>query len=158
MVAGVLLAWAVILVPSLIQVPGWQLAVFTLVQLVICGIILGAGRQGIDVLLLRLFSTAMALLIYLFVANLMDHRPLCLGVQDCSQLLVLETLLFGILGTAAMLVVALPVSVIWNRGFSNLGPESRWFPNRWWQWLLVVLGLLVGIPVLLILVGVPFPG
>jgi hypothetical protein len=58
---GVLLAAAVALVPILVLPPGQDPAGLAISQALICGVILGIGRQGIDLLLLRLSSLSLEL-------------------------------------------------------------------------------------------------
>lgn len=157
---GVLAAWILLFIPMVAMPRGQEPVALALAQGVICGVILGMGRQGIDVLLIRLFGASTAIVLSSFYSGLFErHGQLCAGPQDCAQLIVFGLLVFGTYGTTALALVALPTTMLWNRGVGTLRPEVRWpLPRTWWHWLLVVLGLLIGIPILGVLIGIPWPG
>ena len=152
-----LLAWLVILVPFWLEAPSREPIPIAIGQVVIAGVILGAGRQGVDVLLLRLLAASMALLVGSLLIG--SSQSGCSGVQSCAQLAVLGILAFGIFGSVVLGLVALPTTILWSRGVATLKPEVRWpVPQRWWQWLLLVVSLLIVLPFLGVLLGIPWPG
>jgi len=61
----------------------------------------------------------------------------------------------------AVSLVALPTTMLWNRGVANLKPELPWGrvpkPPAWWQWLLLVLAVVVGPFGLQLALGIPSP-
>jgi hypothetical protein len=158
--AGFVVAWLILLIPMVVFSRGQEPVQLFLVQVVVSGVILGIGRQGIDLLLLRLFGASTALLASsLYGGALQHHGSLCANAQDCVQLVVLGLVAFGVYGTAVLTVVALPASVAWNRGIRSLKPELQWpRPFAWWHWLLIVSAVLIGLPLLGVLIGIPWPG
>src|ERR1700682_6223252 len=67
--APVLAAAAVLFLPSLIIRSNQQPAALLLVQALIAGLLLGLGRQGLDVLGLRLLAASLAATLGLFVGG-----------------------------------------------------------------------------------------
>jgi hypothetical protein len=67
----------------------------------------------------------------------------------------------GIFITVALSLVALPTTIVWNRGVANLRPELPWRrvpkPRTWWQWLLLVLAVVVGLFGLQLALGISSP-
>lgn len=155
---AVLVAWVVVLVPFLLYAPAREPAGVAVGQALICGVLLGLGRQGIDVLMFRLFGVSVALLVGSAIVQ--HNGSLCGGAQQCVQLIVLGVLGFGLFGVLVLGIVAVPTAMIWNKGVATLRPEIRWpVPKTWWQWLLLALMVFIGIPLLgVVLVGIPWPG
>src|SRR5260370_30130158 len=70
LVATTLIAWALFVLPLALVAPAQEPALAVLGQVLICGVILGIGRQGVDVLLLRLFIVATGLFVGTVVGEL----------------------------------------------------------------------------------------
>jgi hypothetical protein len=149
----------VLLVPLVVSAPAQEPALIAIVQVVMCGAILGIGRQGIDLILLRLFVVASALLVGTLLGQLKQgHISICSGSVDCLQPLILGILGFGLYGTVVLALVSLPVTMIWNRGAESLRPEFHWpIPKTWWQGLLLLLSVGGVIFVSGVVLGVPWP-
>lgn len=134
LLGSIALVWAIVTIPVLVSTTARESTVILLAQLVCCGIVLGLGRQGFDVLLLRVLASSLSLV----VAELSADHGNCHGVQDCLRDVLIGTIVFG--GTAAvvMAVVAIPTTILWSRGPTSLRPE---FPS----WLVIgMTGLLAG--------------
>jgi hypothetical protein len=159
LLGGVVVAWGVVLLPLLLLAPAREPVGLALAQALICGVVLGAGRQGIDMLILRLLAASMALLLGTYLSELKQHHAqLCTGPQDCAQWVVFGGLGFGMFGTIILALVALPLTVLWNRGTASLKPEVNWpVPKTRWQWLLFGLALVLVLPFLGVLIGIPWP-
>lgn len=164
LIGSVLLAWAVLWIPSIAVSPEHFPAVVIIGQVILCGLILGAGRQGLDVLLLRLLVVGpMALVAWVLGAQLHETRPLCPDLQgvSCIQGFATAGLFGGFLVAIVLSVIAFPTTLVWTRKFASLRPELPWTrvprPRGWWQWVLAVFaasGLLFGLQFLL---GIPTP-
>ncbi len=99
----------------------------------------------------------------LLVASVGQHHgAACGGLQSCAQLVVFGAIGFGLYGTVVLAVVAFPTTLIWSKGAKSLKPELPWGrvpkPKSWWQWTLTVLGLILAIPFVGVLLGIPWPG
>jgi hypothetical protein len=157
LVAGVAIAAAVWLTPFLV-VRGQQPVSLGVFQVAICGVVLGVGRQGFDVLILRVLGASLGLPVGLLISELALHAVTCRGTQDCIQFWVLGFGLGGGLVAVLMALVAFPTTILWRRGFTGLGPElSRLFQRAAWQWVVLATGALVGLYVLIYLMGFPWP-
>lgn len=159
LVGGVVVAGIVVLVPLRLAAPAQEPAGLALIQLIVCGVILGLGRQGIDVLLLRLFTVSLVPLVGISVGIVPYRGPVCSGPLDCLQAALIGIVAFGFLGTAVLVLVALPTSLLWNRGVGGWKPEVHLpMPQTWWQVLLVVLALSIAVILLAVLLGITWPG
>ena len=116
----------------------------------VTGVLLGVGRQGIDVLVLRLFIASMAML---------AATPLhCAGVADCIQGYQIGLVMFGIFGTLLFGVVAVPTSMLWNWGIGGLAPELAWRRLRTvrpWQWAVLAIVVTLGGVAFYLSLGIP---
>jgi hypothetical protein len=156
----VLAAAGVLFVPSLIVRSSQQPAALLLAQGVIAGLLLGLGRQGLDILGLRLLAASIGATLGLLVGGA-GSSPLCAGLQGCFQWFALGVVFISIFIGVALSLVALPTTMLWNRGVANLKPELPWGrvpkPRAWWQWLLLVLAVVVGLFGLQLALGIPSP-
>jgi len=152
MVAGVVLAWAVLAIPFLVSPSREQQpAVFT-VGFLVTAVILGIGRQGIDVLFLRLFAFASALIVLG-----VRHGGQCPAEWGCTWLVVLGAVASA-LASLCVAIVAIPTTILWNRGVASLAPELPWRalkPRTWWQVLLLVVCVVVLVAGLDLFLGIP---
>jgi hypothetical protein len=124
----------------------------------IAGVVLGAVRQGIDVLLLRLLAASTAPYVAAIVTGLRQGQGSCEGPVACVQIAVLGLIVFAFIGVIELGLVALPVALIWNRGFASLKPERTWpVPRTLSQWALVLVCVFFGFIILGLLLGSPFP-
>jgi hypothetical protein len=159
LVSSLLVVWALlfgsVLVVTLTRWP----TIGLLVPMLLGGVILGIGRQGIDVLLLRLFAAATALFVGPIPVHLMPGSgPICVGALDCAQSLVLGVFGLGLYGMVLSTPVSILTTVIWNMGVTALKPEIHWpVPTKWWHWALLLSG--VGALIFLsgLILGVPWP-
>jgi hypothetical protein len=159
LIGGVVVAGAVLLIPTLVIAPAQEPIALAITQVLVCGVLLGVGRQGIDVLALRLFAASMALLIGGIYGDLQQQQGLvCAGLTSCAQLIVLLALSLGVFGTVVLAVVAIPTTLLLSRRVASLRPELPWSrvpkPKTWEGWVLLVLLLMISLPILL---GIPFP-
>jgi hypothetical protein len=154
MVAGVVLAWAVLAIPYLVSRAGEQRSAVFGVGFLVTAVILGVGRQGMDVLFLRLFAVSAALVI--LGAHDGQASP-CSGGWGCTRLVVLGAVGSG-LASLLMAIVAVPTTILWNRGVASLALELPWpalRPRTWWQVLLLVICIVVLVTGLDLFLGIP---
>ena len=155
---GVIFAGALWFIPFLVLPPGPQPFILGLAQVVACGLILGVGRQGIDVLMLRLLIATLGVSLGLVLTELSDGQTLCRGAQDCLQYGVLLVGFGGAVLAILMAFVAVPTTIVWRRGFGGLGPELGWpIPKAAWQWVVLSFGVAAGLYVVIFLMGIPWP-
>jgi hypothetical protein len=146
---GVIAAAAILLATSLSS-PNQSLPLL-LVQVVSCGIILGLGRQGIDVLLLRLVVPS-------FIGQTawtLSTSSRCAG-PDCLTWRAFGVG-FGAITIAGLLaIVAIPMAIVTNGGLERLRPEFNWrVPRTPREWTFVFLVLLVCLATLWVVLGIP---
>jgi hypothetical protein len=157
---SVLLAWAVLLVPSLVISPDRQPGFVPIAQFSLCGLLLGVGRQGIDVLALRVLLVAPMVVIEVIVGrHLHASFPLCSDSQGvtCIQSLTVAVLFGGFSLAIILAAIAIPTTILWRKGVRHLRPELPWSrvpkPKTWEGWVLLAVVLLFGLPILL---GIPY--
>ncbi len=116
------------------------------------GIVLGVGRQGIDLLAIRLFVASTAVL----AAN----QAVCSAPADCFHAYEIGLVGFAPLGTAFFAVFAIPTNIAWNRGISSLKPELPWrrlSKLKTWQRNVLWLGVAAFLLAFYVSLGIPFP-
>ena len=156
MIAGVVAATAILALPPALMRPSQPPGALVLVQVLAAGAVLGIGRQGIDMLLIRALAAATLMLATLSVVGDVSVSQ-CGGIGQCGWLAVL--ILIGALFLAAVLgVVAVPTAALWSRGLDGLRPEGAWRVLRprtarhLFALIVGVAGLLVGLDLFL---GIP---
>lgn len=156
----VLAASAVLFVPSVLLSPSRQSASLLLVQVLIAGAVLGVGRQGIDLLGLRLLLASLALPLGWWAGGAASNPP-CTGLQSCFQFVTLGLIFMALLVGVVLALVAIPITVFWNKGLITLRPELPWRrlpkPRTSWQWALLAVGVSVGLIGLDLVLGFPAP-
>lgn len=164
LIGSVLLAWAVLLIPSMLVSPERLPAAVVIAQIILCGLVLGAGRQGVDVLVFRLLLVGpMAPIAWVLGAQLHESRALCTDVEgvSCIQGLATAALFGGFILAVVLSVIAFPTTIVWSRRFASLRPELPWSrlptPRVWWHWVLAVLAAIVLLFGLQFLLGIPTP-
>jgi hypothetical protein len=155
---GAVIAASVWLVPYLILTPGPQPMVLSLIQVAVCGLVLGLGRQGIDVLVMRLLFATLGVSFGLLISESAHGQALCSGAQGCFQYLVLLFGFGGLVLAILMAFVGVPTTVVWRRGLTGLGPELTWpLPSAAWQWAVFIAGAVFGVYAFVYLMGFPWP-
>lgn len=141
LVGAALAAWALFVVPLALSAPGQEPALLVAGQVLISGLIVGIGRQGVDVLLLRLFFVATGLFAGTVLGELRLGRvTMCSTPPECVRSGLTGVLGAGLVGAVILALVAIPVTVAWSRGVAGLRPEIHWpMPRTAWQWLLLLL-------------------
>ena len=134
LLASIALVWAIVVIPGLVSVPVRKSSIILLTQLIVCGVMLGSGRQGIDVLVLRVIASSLSFVL----AIELPSSGLCTGLLNCFQYMLLDTIIVGGAAGVVMTVLAIPTTVLWSRGFMSLRPE---LPLR----LLIVLGVVLAV-------------
>jgi hypothetical protein len=120
------------------------------VFLVVSGILLGVGRQGIDVMGVRTLIASMAVLAAVPVR--------CSGFGECINAYEFGVPAVGFFGLVGFGLIALPINVLWNRGFSSLAPEFAWSRLsrlKWWQWALLGVTAFVVLVAYYLSLGIP---
>lgn len=118
--------------------------------LIITGILLGVGRQGIDMMGLRTLVASMAVLAAVPVR--------CGALGECINAYEIGVPAVGLSGLIGFGLIALPVNVLWNRGFSSLAPEFAWHQLsslKGWQWALLGVTAFVVLVAYYLSLGIP---
>ncbi len=127
MIGSLGLVWALWLVPFFWYRNYVENQLATTALLGITAVVIAVGRQGFDLMGVRLFASAMAV-----VAT---TRVQCTGLGECVNAYEVGVPVLGIYCTVLMWFVAIPVNMLWNRGVSSLAPELPWrrlvAMNRW---------------------------
>ena len=118
MIGVLLLVWPMWVLPYRLLPSLYSYQAIGVVLGVLTGIALGAGRQGIDLLAIRLFLGSTAVLA--------ATPAVCTGTGDCFHAYEVGLVVFGPYGTVLLAVFAIPTSLLWNRGASSLKPELPW--------------------------------
>ncbi|PZS36776.1 MAG: hypothetical protein DLM59_00470 [Pseudonocardiales bacterium] len=154
LVLASVLACLVVLVPS--AVSGFQPGALVVAEILVAGIVLGLGRQGIDTLALRLVGVSTIVLYgWVFLNHRREHSSVCVGLAGC-QGLALGTLFGALVASLFLAVIAVPVTLLWNHGARTLRPEFP-RPRTPKQWVIVAICGLALALALDVLLGVPSP-
>lgn len=145
MTVAELAAIAVFTMPSLFNATASLPPPIVVAQVLVGGLLLGCGRQGIDLLAVRVLLAFSAV----FVVTELDHtatQVTCSGASECVRAALLAVLGLSLV-SAFFGAVVIPVTMIWNRGFRSLAPEFAWHrlkdrPKRLWV-ILVVVGVIL---------------
>ena len=127
------------------------------VQILIVAILLGAGRQGIDLLAVRTLALFAALAAVTEVDHTAVNHYTCSGVADCAR----NGVIFFVGILLASVIVALfvlLVSLIWNRTWRALTPEIEWRrvqPKTARQWIVVLAASFVVLTAGYLLLAIP---
>ena len=128
------------LVPSLFIEPARQSLSLGVAQIVAGGVLVGIGRQGADILAIRLFGAALGEIVGILLVLTAKHETVCQGLQGCFRDTVLGVGVFAVLLAAIMAFIALPTTILWSHGIEGLTPELRWpWPSSWGQWVIVAI-------------------
>src|SRR5258707_14509993 len=115
MVGVLVVAWLLWVLPYHLIPSLYTIGAVTVALGIFTGIVLGVGRQGIDVLAIRLFAATTAVLA--------DTPAVCSGPADCFHAYEIGLVGFGLFGTVVLSVIAIPSNVAWNRGIRSRRPE-----------------------------------
>jgi hypothetical protein len=159
LVATTLLAWVLLVVPPALVAPVQEPELVVVGQVLISGLLLGIGRQGIDILLLRLLIVPTGLLAGTVLGELkLGHTTMCPTASECVQSVLVGVLGAGLVGAVILAVVSIPATIAWNRGVISLRPEIRWpVPRKAWQWLLLLLVIAAIVFFSGLILGAPWP-
>jgi hypothetical protein len=138
LVTSMVVAIAVLLVPSVLvglsQQPQWLSAL----QIIVAGLVLSAGRQGVDLILLRSLGVAWALPVGWYAGGV---HPNCSSQVDCKVLYIDGIAAAWTLFAFVLFVVAVAANLALTRKRAALAPELAWLqPKRPWQRVLMVIG------------------
>ena|SRR5438445_606633 len=141
MVGSLGLVWALWLVPFLVRRPVVDSELGYTVLLAITAVLIGIGRQGVDLIASRLFVSAMAVVATVHIS--------CSGLGECFNAYEYVVPGLGIFLVVLMWFVAIPVNVAWNRGVGSLSPEFPWRRLATLEpWQQVALGVTVVVALL----------
>jgi hypothetical protein len=150
MIGSVVVVWAIWVLPFRFFSSLYQSGAVGIALVVVTGVLLGVGRQGIDVLAVRLIAASMAVL----AAN----PAQCVGPAGCFHAYEIGVVGFGLFGTVLFGLFAIPINVIWNRGLGSLRPEFGWqrlAHLRQWRWIVLWLAIGALIAAFYISLGIP---
>jgi hypothetical protein len=118
MIGTVVAVWAMWDLPYRLAPALYQSGALGMALVVVTGLLLGSGRQGIDLLTVRLFAATLGLL---------SATPAqCVGPADCLHAYEIGLVGFGAFGTVLFGLLAIPTNIVWNRGVKSLKPEFAW--------------------------------
>ncbi len=142
---GVVVGSGLLVIPVLLAGPDHQPNALLFAETLVCAVVVGLGRQGIDVLVVRLIATGITVTIGWVIGGFVMHpSPLCANLYECD-LLGVSLVFLGLLIATLLAIAAIPTSIVWNRGFTNVRPELAWrrvlVPRTWLHWA-VTLGVL----------------
>ena len=150
-----MLAWLVLFVPTIYPTSVFASPAVPLVQILVAGVVLGIGRQGVDLLALRVIIAAIALPAGWLVGA---HSATC-GSLVCVQGRLVGGAFIVLLTALSLGLVAVPTTLLWNRASVGLRPEFAWTalprPRTWWQWALVILAIVAVAYLGPVLLGIP---
>jgi hypothetical protein len=150
MIGSLALVWCLWVVPFLtLHVASDNESWYTAL-LAITAVLIGVGRQGVDVLAIRLFVSALAVVATVHVK--------CSGAGDCFNAYEFVVPGLGLFLTVLMWMVAVPVNIAWNRGVGSLVPELPWHRLgrlKTWQKVAIVSAGIVGLAAYYFSLGIP---
>ncbi|HEX6506258.1 MAG TPA: hypothetical protein VF221_01380, partial [Chloroflexota bacterium] len=118
MIGSVVFVWCLWVVPFLLLRVASDNESWYTALLAVTAVVIGIGRQGLDVLALRLFGSALAVVATVHVT--------CSGFGDCFNAYEWVIPGLGLFLTVLMWMVAVPVNIAWNWGVTSLAPELPW--------------------------------
>jgi hypothetical protein len=130
-------AVGVLVSPSLLvganDQPWWLVCV----QILVAGILLGFGRQGVDLLLLRVAGSALVLQLGWYAGGM---QTVCSGPLDCYVAYATGFVVLSAFSVFLLALVAVPASLAWTRTISAFAPELPWrLPKRRWQTVAIAI-------------------
>ncbi len=157
MVAAVI----ILLIPSAVLSADQQPLVVIIAEAIVCGVVVGIGRQGIDLLAVRLLIVSVSVVAgWVAVSRYLHHTSICTATPGCTQGIALGIVFGAVVMAIFLALIAVPATLLWNRGAKSLAPEFHWRvlkPRSWWQWVLLVLGVLVILFAIQFALGIPTP-
>jgi hypothetical protein len=142
---GVLVGSGLVVVPVLVAGPDHLSNAVLAGGALACAILIGVGRQGIDVLILRLVAAGIVVSFgWVFGGAIVQSSSICPALYECD-VITLDLVLLGLVIAAFLSFGAIPTWIVWTRGFSGLHLEIAWrrllVPRTWWHWV-VMFGVL----------------
>ncbi len=136
MIVWVAFAWCLWVVPFLWLRAASETESWYTGLLFTTAVVIGIGRQGLDLLAVRLFASALAVVATVHVT--------CIGLSGCFNAYEYVVPGLGLFLAGLMWMVALPVNIAWNRGVMSLAPELPWHRlARLTTWQRVAVGTAV---------------
>lgn len=120
------LAWTALLLPALLIPTDRQQSFLPAVQMLIVGLLLGVGRQGWDVLVLRLLAVGPMGVIGWLIGSIFQHSATSCSASEgvsCISIWILAVPVAGFVLAGFLAVIAFPTTILWNRGRANLRAE-----------------------------------
>jgi hypothetical protein len=138
LVTSMVVVIAVLLVPSVLvrlsQQPQW----LSVLQIIVAGLVLSAGRQGVDLILLRSLGVAWALPVGWYVGGV---HPNCSGQVDCKVLYIDGIVAAWTLFAFVLFVIAAAANLALRRKRAALAAELGWLlPKKPWLRVLMAVG------------------
>lgn len=144
-----------LLLPSLLVPAERQPSFLPGIQILIVGLLLGAGRQGWDVLVLRLLAVGPMVVIGWLVGSIFQHSASFCSVSEgvsCVSIWILAIPVVGSVLAGFFAIIAFPTTILWTRGTASLKAELPWprLPRpRWsWQWIVLFVAAVITLGVL----------
>ncbi len=143
---GVLVAAGTLVLPVLVIGPDRIPSGVLLAAACGCAILIGIGRQSIDVFVLRLIATGIFVAIgWVAGGALLQGNFMCPDVSQCD-LITISLVFLGLAIATVLAIGSIPMWILWNRR-RGLRLDLPWLvlvPRTWWHWAaaVAVLGVL----------------
>ena len=143
---GVLVAAATLVLPVLVIGPDRIPPGLLLAAACACALLIGIGRQGIDVFVLRLIATGIFVAIgWVAGGALLQGNFMCPDLSQCD-LITIDLVFLGLAIATVLAIGSIPMWIVWNRR-AGLRLDLPWrvlVPRTWWHWAaaVAVLGVL----------------
>jgi hypothetical protein len=150
MIGSLVLIWAIWVFPLRLYQSQTDNQVFLALLYAVTGLLLGIGRQGIDLLAVRVFIASMA--------QLAAIPPVCSGFGECLNAYEIGAPVYGVFGLIVFGLVAIPINALWNRGVTGLAHEFAWSKLtrlKAWHWVLLAVIAFFALLVYYLSLGIP---
>ena len=147
MIGSLVLIWAIWVFPLRLYQSQTDNQVFLALLYAVTGLLLGIGRQGIDLLAVRVFIASMA--------QLAAIPPVCRGFGECLNAYEIGAPVYGVIVFG---LIAIPINALWNRGVTGLAPEFAWSKLtrlKAWHWVPLAVIAFFALLVYYLSLGIP---
>ncbi len=148
--------WAIAILPAWME-KGTPVLPVQVLQVLFAGLILGIGRQGLDLALVRIVAASFGFLSESVITDYYaGQAPPCAHTLKCVQALIADAVIVVPYVSVLLAIIAIPVTMAWQRSISNPLTLTRLKAFRGWHWVVVAFVIIMSFPIAAILLGVPW--